>query len=203
MLHRIRECMMSDRLLATMRGSIVADETWIGGEPRNQHGGGKTQEPITREDGKPNRHTDKTPVLSLINADTGEVRSAVVPNVTVVNLRKVMSQNVDMAGSTLYTDEARYYFQIGREFASHESVNHSEGEYVRGKVTTNRAEGFFGQLKRSLDGTHRHVSREHLHRYVSEHDFRYSTCKISDAERMQRLGGQMVGRLSYKRVVKA
>jgi hypothetical protein len=53
-----------------------------------------------------NRHTDKTPVQSLINADTGEVRSAVVPNVTAVNLRKVMSQNIDMAGSTLYTDEA-------------------------------------------------------------------------------------------------
>jgi transposase-like protein len=200
MLHRIRECMKSDRLVATMRGTIVADETWIGGDPKNRHSGDDRQEPTTTLTGKPNRHTDKTPVVSLINADTGEVRSAVVPNVTAANLRKFMSRNVDMANSTLYTDEARYYFKIGEEYFAHQSVNHSEGEYVRGNVTTNRAEGFFGQLKRSLDGTHHHVSREHLHRYVSEFDFRYTWCKLTDAEKLDQWGAHMEGRLSYKRV---
>jgi hypothetical protein len=55
-------------------------------------------------------------------------------------------------------------------------------------------------LKRSIDGTHHHVSRVHLHRYVGEFDFRYSTCKLPDVERMAVLAGQMEGRLTYKRV---
>ena len=57
-------------------------------------------------------------------------------------------------------------------------VNHRIGEYVRGDVSTNQAESYFAQLKRSLDGTHHHVSRVHLHRYVAEFDFRYTTCKL-------------------------
>ena len=201
MLHRVRECMTSDPLIATMRGHIVADETWIGGDPQNRHNKGQGNEPALRVDGLPNRHTDKTPVLALINADTGEVRSAVVPNVTAANLRKVMSEHVDMAGSVLWTDEAKYYKVLGKEFAAHQSVNHSDGEYVRDGASTNRAEGFFSQLKRSIDGTHHRVSREHLHRYVAEFDYRYSTCKVSDEARMAAVVGRADGRrLTYKRV---
>ncbi|MGI8806523.1 MAG: transposase [Acidimicrobiales bacterium] len=39
------------------------------------------------------------------------------------------------------------------------------------------AEGLFSQLKRSLDGTHHHVSVQHLPRYLAEFDFRYTTRK--------------------------
>jgi hypothetical protein len=54
-------------------------------------------------------------------------------------------------------------------------------------------------LKRSLDGTHHHVSREHLGRYLAEFDFRYSTCKQTDAERMDRIVSQVGGRrLCYR-----
>ena len=80
-------------------------------------------------------------------------------------------------------------------------VNHGEEEYV-GPMgqTTNQAENFFSQLKRSIDGTHHRVSVEHLPRYLIEFDFRYSTCKMSDERRVQRLMGQVDGRrLSYKR----
>lgn len=63
-------------------------------------------------------------------------------------------------------------------------------------------EGYFSQLKRSLDGTHHHVSFEHLDRYLAEFDFRYSTRKISDAERVRELAGRMGGRrLSYRPLV--
>lgn len=94
-----------------------------------------------------------------------------VPNVTGAVLRKVIAQQVDMAASTLHTDSGSWYPQIGQEFAAHETVNHLAGEYVRGAVTTNQAEGYFSQLKRSLDGTHHHVSVEHLPRYLAEFRF--------------------------------
>lgn len=70
---------------------------------------------------------------------------------------------------------------------------------MRGDVSTNQAETYFSQLKRSLDGTHHSVSREHLHRYLAEFDFRYTTCKESDTERVamivERTGGR---RLTYQ-----
>lgn len=67
------------------------------------------------------------------------------------------------------------YRSFGAEFLAYEWVDHSEGEHVRGAVTTNQAENFFSQLKRSLDGTHHHVSVEHLPRYLAEFDYRHST----------------------------
>lgn len=200
MMHRIREAMKGDLLLETMRGTIVADETWIGGNPKNRHASRKGG-PTRLTPGHGNVHTDKTPVLSLINARTGEARSAIVPNVTGATLRKVIAQHVDMAGSILHTDSSASYSGIGQEFIAHAAVNHHEGEYVRGDVSTNKAENFFSQLKRSLDGTHHHVSVEHLPRYLAEFDYRYSTRKMDDIHRMRALMGHVGGRrLTYKRI---
>jgi hypothetical protein len=70
---------------------------------------------------------------------------------------------------------------------------------VRG-ANTKSAESYISQLKRSIDGTHHHVSKTHLQRYLAEVDFRYATCKMSDWGRMRTLVGQMEGQLSYKRV---
>ena len=98
------------------------------------------------------------------------------------------------------TDDYKGYVQVGRKFRKgHATVTHGLGEYVRGDVTTNAVENFFGQLKRSIDGTFHHVSHEHLHRYLAEFDFRYSTRKMSDTDRMHRLMGQTRGRrLAYR-----
>jgi hypothetical protein len=62
-------------------------------------------------------------------------------------------------------------------------------------------EGYFSQLERSLDGTHHHVSVEHLPRYLAEFDFRYTTRKISDTARMERMVTQAGGRrLTYRAI---
>ena len=54
-------------------------------------------------------------------------------------------------------------------------------------------------MKRSLDGTHHHVCREHLERYLAEFDFRYTTCKDTDTERMTQIVEQTGGRrLTYQ-----
>jgi hypothetical protein len=97
------------------------------------------------------------------------------------------------AGSHLETDSLKSYKGLGRRFLSHQTVDHTCGEYVRGTVSTNMAERYFSQLKRSLDGTHHHVSREHLDRYLAEFDYRYITRKISDTQRMHRLMGKVGG----------
>lgn len=193
LMHRIREAMKNDALVGTMKGIIVADETYIGGVPGNRH--------HSSPKGHGPNGSDKTPVLSLINKMTGEVRSRVMPEVTGATLEKAIAEQVNVAESFLQTDALMAYRQLGRTFKRHEWVDHSSGEYVRGTVTTNHAEGYFSQLKRSLDGTHHHVSVEHLSRYLAEFDFRYSTRKVTDADRMRTMLSRAGGRrLTYKRV---
>lgn len=194
MLHRIREAMRQEPLVSLLSGTIVADETWIGGNPKNKHRTTKGKQGLT----------DKQPVFSLIHKESGEVRSRVVPNVTGGTLPDALREAVVIGSSTLHTDSSHAYILVGREFADHGSVNHTEGEYVRDGISTNAAEGYFSQLKRSLDGTQHHVSVEHLGRYLAEHDFRYSTRDLSDSERM-RIVMDTTGarRLSYKPLTEA
>jgi hypothetical protein len=192
MLHRLRESMRRDPLAGMLQGVIVADETYIGPKEKNKHardrnpgaGGG----------------VGKVAVLSLVEPHTGEVRSRVMPTVTGATLAQAMKEEVNPSQSILYTDSRPAYRRVGRTFVAHETVNHDEEEYVGPTgATTNHAEGFFSQLKRSIDGTHHHVSHQHLQRYLDEFDFRYSTRKLSDSARMERMIGQAAGRrLSYK-----
>ncbi len=108
-----------------------------------------------------------------------------------------------MSNTVLHTDAAGSYKMISDDFAGRRSVDHHDREYVRyedgGVVTTNHAEGYFSQLKRSIDGTHHHVSVEHLHRYLAEFDSRYSSRKLSDDARLEKMVDQADGRrLSYR-----
>jgi hypothetical protein len=75
------------------------------------------------------------------------------------------------------TDTASWYTALGREFASHETINHTIDEYVRGHVHTNTVEGFFSVFKRGMrGGVYQHCSEKHLHRYLAEFDFRKPHC---------------------------
>ncbi len=205
MLHRLREAMKRDPLAGMLSGTIVADETWIGGDPKNWHEsrrrreGERTLAPVQPGRDVGNIKTKKTTVLSLVDKATGEVRSKVVPDVSGASLRKVMAEQVDFANSHLQTDGWKSYKGIGAEFASHEAVDHKAGEYVRGSVSTNMLESYFSQLKRSIDGTHHHVSVRHLPRYLAEFDFRFTTRKLADSNRLQRMVDQADGRrLTYR-----
>lgn len=192
MLHRVREAMKREPLAGLLSGRVVADETWIGGKPSNRHG---------HKRGKGGQgKTDKTPVVALVSRETGEVRSQAVANVRGSSLRAVINEQVDTAATHLHTDSAKSYGKIAGDFSGHSTVDHYAGEYVRGDVSTNLAEAYFSQLKRSIDGTHHHVSREHLNRYLAEFDFRFSTRKVSDTERMAMLAGKLhARRLTYRK----
>jgi hypothetical protein len=72
------------------------------------------------------------------------------------------------------TDEARHYMELGREFEAHGAVDHKAEEYARGEVSTNTVEGFYSIFKRGMKGVYQHCKEKHLHRYLSEFDFRYS-----------------------------
>tara|TARA_R110001583_G_scaffold87175_2_gene227799 strand:+ start:3643 stop:3957 length:315 start_codon:yes stop_codon:yes gene_type:complete len=92
--------------------------------------------------------------------------------------------------------------KTGKEYACHETVKHSAGEYARGIVHTNTIENVFSVFKRSMRGIYQHCAEKHLHRYLSEFDFRYNhraALKVSDAERAEQLLQAIRGkRLTYR-----
>ncbi len=196
MLHRIREAMKRDPLAGLLSGTVQADETFIGGEPKNRHRNDK------REPGRRHRTTEQTPVFALVDYETREVRSRVVNDVNGQTLGAAIAEQVDMARTALHTDGARAYRAVAPKMREHQAVDHSTGEYVRreptGPVSTNFAENYFSQLKRSIDGTHHQVSTEHLDRYLAQFDFMYSYCKWDDSSRMRLLLSRVAGRrLTY------
>lgn len=110
MLHCIREAMSNDGLVAkTVNTTVVADETYIGGLEKNKHVW--QRDPHAR-----GRGTHQTPVFTLIDANTGEARSAVTPNIAGETSRDAIKANVDPAGSVLYSDSLASYNLVGAEF---------------------------------------------------------------------------------------
>ena len=61
----------------------------------------------------------------------------------------------------LMTDENRVYCTIGKDYAGHDWVNHSQKEYVRGEVHNNTAESFSAILERAKQGVFRFLSKKH------------------------------------------
>jgi transposase-like protein len=191
--HRLREAMRLGPYSALFVGTVIADETYVGGEVSNNHRQGDTAKRARGR--KPGGPAQKTPVFSIVHQQTGEVRSWVLADVNSRSVGELLSENVDIPRSILFTDSSSLYSPIGPSFMGHEAVDHRNREYVNANgAGTNAAEGYFSQLKRSIDGTHHHVSRTYLNRYLGEFDFRYSTCEMTDGVRMEAMFRQSAGR---------
>lgn len=169
---------------------IEADETYIGrlqGQRKNPSGGA----------------AHKNIVLALVERG-GSARSFHIDSTSVADIAPIVLQNVRRE-SRLMTDEARHYMEIGREYESHEAVNHGREEYVRYAhrvITTNTVEGYYSIFKRGMKGVYQHCAEKHLHRYLSEFDFRYSNrvaLGVDDQDRADKIIKGMVGkRLTYR-----
>jgi hypothetical protein len=184
MTHRIREAMKDDGSPLGGPGKVVeSDEAFVGGSKKKRLSG-KTA-PMKK-------------VVTLVERD-GRARSFHVANIHHGNIRAALVTNVHRS-STLMTDDARMYWSIGREFAAHGTVLHSAREFSRGDGHhSNTAENFFSILKRGVVGTYHHWSPAHMHRYLAEFDFRYSTRTLTDAERTaEALKGARGKRLMYR-----
>lgn len=190
MMHRIRWAMApanaNEPKLGQDGGVVEYDETYVGGKPRglpnymlgriNPATGTKT-----RKGPRADFKDRKTPVVAGIERG-GRVKAKVVNDVTGATLTSHVREMVHTS-AVLITDERPGYRPIGEEYAAHHTIKHNRGQWADGDVTTNRIEGFFALLKRQILGTHHSVSRKHLHRYVSEVEFKFNTRGLDDGER--------------------
>lgn len=170
--HRIRAAMRAGGLVGPLGGAgkvVEADETYYG----------KVENPLTaRTDGRPFTKggigtANKRAIVALVERG-GSVRTFHVAEANRQTVEKIVRENVH-PDSRLHTDESRLYPRVGKEFAAHETVKHSAGEYARGDVHNNNAEAFFGVFKKGMRGVYQHCAEKHLHRYLDEFSFRHNT----------------------------
>ncbi len=167
--HRIREAMRAGGL-APMGGGgkvVESDETFIG----RKKGVAKPKSGFAH----------KNVVLTLVERG-GKARSFHVDSTRAADVVPVVRQNVAREAKFV-TDEASHYWDVGREFARHDAVNHGIDEYARYErekdgteyvIHTNTVEGYYSVFKRGMKGVYQHCSEKHLHRYLAEFDHRYN-----------------------------
>jgi transposase len=146
-----------------LSGTVEADETYIGGKRSGKRGRGAE---------------GKTIVFGMMEKD-GDVMTQIVPNAGKTELQGHIQANV-ASGSVMHTDEWLAYRGLGAKGYTHETVYHGCGEYARNGIHVNGIEGFWSQIKRSIKGTHVHVSKQHLAKYLGEFEYRYNMRKTPE-----------------------
>ncbi len=191
--HRIRFAMSKNPLKGLLEGTVMVDETHIGGKARPKRGEKRT---------RGYRHPNKATVVALVERG-GNIKSWPIADVTAKTLQTAIRDHVSPKAA-IQTDELVSYKGVGKWFeGGHETVNHSKYEFVRGDVSTNEAEAFFALFKRGITGSFHSVSKEHLHRYCAEFSYRWNERKVTDAERtVKAICLSDAGRLMYKEPVR-
>jgi transposase-like protein len=154
--HRIRSAMVDGE--GALSGIVEVDETYVGGKAHGK-GSGYTG--------------NKTMVIGAVERG-GRVRFGTADAPTSKNLRRFVGENVADDAEAIYTDERPGYGDLSDKDTTHESVNHSQDEWVRGQIHTNTVESVWSLFDRSVIGAYHKLSVKHLDAYLDEAAFRWN-----------------------------
>lgn len=184
MCHRIRWAFRLRKTRKTMRGTVEADETYVGGKKKRGTWG---RGPV-----------GKTPVFGIIQRNKRIVITP-VKNVKYATLHKIISKHVP-DGTRIITDDFASYDRLAGQY-DHHKVKHSKHEWYRkeGHVEyhTNSIESAFALLKRGIHGTFHHISVDKLPLYCDEFAFRFNHRKAKDGVRFDNAFNDVGGRLTW------
>ena len=174
MAHRIRKAMV-DSDPKPLSGVVEIDETYIGGTA------------IRRFQKNPKPKPPKEMVLAMRERNTkqttGRVRYFHIPDGTRATIQPIINQHLADNTKRVYTDSSAVYdFSINVTHKhKHRTVNHSQEWVVPGsRIHTNTVESSFSLLKRGLIGSFHRVSIKHLHRYLTEFEYRFNERRNGD-----------------------
>ncbi|HEY1074727.1 MAG TPA: IS1595 family transposase [Patescibacteria group bacterium] len=153
--YKIRELMKQPT--TQLEGTVEMDEMYVGGRKKGITGRGAV---------------GKMPVVGVVQRG-GEARAEVTVDTAVYTIKPLMRKHVKF-GSELMTDTYSSYYNAKKWGYTHKQINHKKEQYVKGKIHTNTIEGFWSQVKRSIDGTYHAVSPKYLQFYLDEFVYRYN-----------------------------
>ena len=187
--HRFREGFVDEGI--RLEGIVECDFVFIGGVEKNKHANKKARNgrgPV-----------NKIPVL-VMKQRNGKCLIQPVTSRKAKAIAEIINTKI-VKGAKLYTDEDKSFVRITHP---HEVIVHSQGEFVRGDVTTNSAESINAMIKRSHMGIHHSWSRQHLHRYMGEMAWRHNTRDLPSYDRSKGDGltkvGELMARMDNKRL---
>lgn len=164
--HRIRKAMAliegADETQLT--GTVEVDETYIGGKYDKR---------------RKRQRWDKEPVFGMVERG-GKAKTYHVPQINRYHVIDKIKDNISINTDLICTDESQMYKRLPSNVQKHEIVNHSAKEFVRGDVHTGTIDGYWGLLKRGIIGSYHQISIKHLHRYLSEFQFRWNNRESQD-----------------------
>jgi transposase len=163
MAHQIK-ILMADKHLGKLTGKVQIDESYFGMKLANMH---RKKRAEMYADGL-NKHDNKTGVMGFLS-DDNKLRFEIMTDTKTFKQRVKKHVSKD---AVIVTDSHLGYKGLDISYIKHEVLNHFENEFKRGEFTTNGIENAWSNLKRTIKGTHIHVSVEHLQKYVDEVAFR-------------------------------
>lgn len=175
MLSQIRKALGQPK--KPLKGIVETDTAYVGGHlyaGENNEGMGRSV-----------RH--KSVLMAAIERHGG-MRAKVTPSGKLYQVKKFLRKSV-RKGSMLATDSFSGYKGLGKNYMVL-SVNHSKKEYSRNGVHINRTEAWFGHIKRSIRGTYKNVSKQHLQSYVDSFVWHYNN-RGNDRQRFSSLLGAL------------
>jgi len=190
--HRIRATMTKNDQIFS--GIVETDEMYAGGVRRG-HGKGYV--------------ANKASIATIIQRNSedqhdSQAQTTAFPHEKVDGrtLGPNLQKHTIPSETVLMTDTSPIYNRVGKGFSDHHTVNHKAKEYVRQDAdghlaTTNTAEGYFANLRRKIDGTHHHVSKKHLQKYLEEQDHGYNHRTKTAVERTEAAISAIEGKRLY------
>jgi transposase len=180
MFNLIRNKLMVQDYQGQLSGEVEADETFIGGKPRESY----RREVARKGWNMQTAYWDRKAVVFGAVERGGKVRAEVIPNSRGQIVRGRVHEYV-LPASTVYTDEYEGYTRLTKDGYKHKRIKHSERVYVEGDVHTQAIEGFWSLVKNGIRGSYHSVSKKWLQGYLNEYAWRYN--HRDDREAMFRL----------------
>lgn len=153
--------------------TVEVDEMYVGGKRRQAR-----------------KNENKSMVVGMVQRG-GRIKTKHLDEYWTSTMLKTLVDNVER-GTRLITDDSSIMGKTKRLGYLHDSIKHSAKKYVKGNIHTNTIEGFWSQIKRSLDGTYHSISAKHLQSYVDEFAFHYNQ-RLCDVPAFQTLLSRLCG----------
>lgn len=160
----IRNKKQEDKKDSKISGTVQIDEVYLGQSLITMSHKKRAQfkeDDLTKFD-------NKVGVMGFVS-DNGQVRFEVMTDAKTFKQR--VKSNVSKE-SVIVTDSHLGYEGLRFHYKQHEVVNHSIREYKKGIYHTNSIESAWALVRRTIYGTHIHVSPKYLQLYVDEIAFR-------------------------------
>lgn len=178
------------RILSMIRTALKQDTTKLKGNVEIDTGyfGGKGNAGANNEN--LSAVMAKKSAVTIAVERGGKIRAEIIPTASASVMQSFIERNIESESVRLLTDSSKVYKRTDKTYRRY-AVDHHKGEYVRYKVHINTVETFFSHLKRSIKGTFKSISKQHLQSYLDAFVWHYNN-RHNDKARFRALLGALL-----------